>query len=83
MPKENVSMRRIRDVLRLCWGCGLSERAAATSCSLARSTVAAPVTVAALPSEWVADLSGICTGRDAPRARTIMPGTAERDTVMS
>lgn len=33
-------MRRIRDVLRLCWGCGLSARAAASSCALARSTVA-------------------------------------------
>jgi len=32
-------MRRIRDVLRLCWGCRLSERAVALSCCLARSTV--------------------------------------------
>jgi len=33
-------MRRIREVLRLRWGSGLSERTVATSCSLARSTVA-------------------------------------------
>lgn len=33
-------MRRIREVLRQRWECGLSERTVATSCSLARSTVA-------------------------------------------
>lgn len=33
-------MRKIREVLRLCWDCGLSERVAARSCSLARSSVA-------------------------------------------
>lgn len=32
-------MRRIREVLRQRWGCGLSERTVAASCSLARSTV--------------------------------------------
>jgi transposase len=40
MPKENVLMRRIREVLRLCWERKLSERSAARSCCLARSTVA-------------------------------------------
>ena len=33
-------MRRIREVLRQRWECGLSERTVATSCSVARSTVA-------------------------------------------
>jgi transposase len=33
-------MRRIREVLRQRWECGLSERIVAMSCSLARSTVA-------------------------------------------
>jgi transposase len=33
-------MRKIKEVLRLCWECGLSERAASRRCSLARSTVA-------------------------------------------
>ena len=33
-------MRRIREVLRQRWECGLSERIVAVSCSLARSTVA-------------------------------------------
>ncbi len=33
-------MRRIREVLRLRWECGLSERTAAASCGLARSTAA-------------------------------------------
>ncbi len=32
-------MRKVREVLRLRWGCGLSERTVASSCSLARSTV--------------------------------------------
>ena len=32
-------MRKIREVLRLRWECGLSERTVAASCSLARSTV--------------------------------------------
>jgi transposase len=32
-------MRRIREVLRQRWECGLSERTVATSCLLARSTV--------------------------------------------
>jgi transposase len=39
MPKEVVPMRKIREVLRVCWACGWSERAAAISLSLSRSTV--------------------------------------------
>ena len=32
-------MRKVREVLRLKWGCGLGDRAVAASCSLSRSTV--------------------------------------------
>jgi len=39
MPKERLSMRKIKEVLRLRWGCGLSQRQIAESCSIARSTV--------------------------------------------
>jgi len=39
MPKEVVPMRKIREVLRLCWESGWSERAAARSLALSRSTV--------------------------------------------
>jgi transposase len=40
MPRERVSMRKIREVLRLKWGLGLSERQVAQSCDMGRSTVA-------------------------------------------
>src|ERR1051325_2180371 len=40
MPAERVSMRRVREVLRLKHECGASDRAIARSLSLARSTVA-------------------------------------------
>lgn len=40
MPKEKLPMRKVREVLRLKWGCGLSSRAVAQSCGIARSTVA-------------------------------------------
>lgn len=39
MSQERLTMRKIREVLRLKWECGLSERAIARSCSIARSTV--------------------------------------------
>jgi len=32
-------MRKVREVLRLKWACGLGDRAVAASCSLSRSTV--------------------------------------------
>ena len=32
-------MRKIKEVLRLKWACGLSNRAVATSCAIAPSTV--------------------------------------------
>ena len=40
MPAERVTMRKIKDMLRLKWGCGLSNRQVAASCGVARSTVA-------------------------------------------
>src|ERR1700724_1436471 len=40
MPAERVSMRRIREILRLKHACGASDREIARSLSLARSTVA-------------------------------------------
>jgi transposase len=39
MPMERLSMRKIREVLRLKWACGLSNRAVGTSCAIAPSTV--------------------------------------------
>ncbi len=41
MPTERLSMRRIRDVLRLKHAQGLSERAIATSLGLGKGTVGA------------------------------------------
>lgn len=40
MPKEKLPVRKVSEVLRLRWGCGLSNRAVARSCGIARSTVA-------------------------------------------
>jgi len=40
MPAKRLPMRKIRDVLRLRWGLGLTSRQAAASLGLARSTVA-------------------------------------------
>lgn len=39
MPRERVSMRKIREVLRLKWERGLSERQISKSCRLSRSTI--------------------------------------------
>ena len=40
MPAERVTMRKIKDILRLKWACGLRNRQVAASCGVARSTVA-------------------------------------------
>lgn len=40
MPQERLTMRKIKEILRLKWECHLSERAIALSCSTSRSTVA-------------------------------------------
>jgi transposase len=39
MPKERLSMRKIKEILRLKWECGLSKKKIAQSCSVSRSTV--------------------------------------------
>ena len=40
MPAERLTMRKAKEVLRLKWGQGLSDRQVARSCCIARSTVA-------------------------------------------
>src|SRR5712692_9336462 len=40
MPAERMSMRRVREILRLKHECGATDRAIARSLSIARSTVA-------------------------------------------
>jgi len=39
MPQERLTMRKIREILRLKWECGLSNRTIARSCSVSHSTV--------------------------------------------
>ena len=39
MPGKRVSMRKIREVLRLKWGVGVDERQIASSCRISRSTL--------------------------------------------
>lgn len=39
MANTRLSMRKIREVLRICWGSGLSARQAAASCGIGRATV--------------------------------------------
>lgn len=40
MAKERLSMRKIKEILRLKWGCSLSNRQVGISCSISHSTVA-------------------------------------------
>lgn len=40
MSKRKLPMRKIKEVLRMKWSCGISERRIATSCHISRSTVA-------------------------------------------
>lgn len=40
MSAKRLSMRKVKEVLRLRWGCGLSNRKIAKSCSIGRATVA-------------------------------------------
>lgn len=40
MPAERLSMRKIKEILRLKWACGLSDRKISVTCSVARPTVA-------------------------------------------
>jgi len=59
MPAKRLSMRKIKEILRLKWSSGLSNRKIARSCALARSTVAEYLLRASaaglswpLPHEW-------------------------------
>ena len=39
MPKKRLSMRKIREILRLKYGCSCSNRAISRSCGIGRATV--------------------------------------------
>ena len=39
MPQERVTMRKIREMLRLAWACGQSRQSIATSCGVGKTTV--------------------------------------------
>lgn len=39
MANTRLSMRKIREILRVCWGNGLSARQAAASCGVSRTTI--------------------------------------------
>src|SRR5215469_12019469 len=53
MPAKRVSMRRVREILRLKHECGASDREIARSLSIARSTVAVTLErVAAVGLRW-------------------------------
>ncbi len=39
MANTRLSMRKIKEILRLCWEKGLSERQAATSCGIGKTTI--------------------------------------------
>jgi transposase len=39
MANTRLSMRKIKEILRLCWGSGLSARQAAQSCGVAWGTI--------------------------------------------
>src|SRR5712692_1081668 len=62
MPAERVSMRRVREILRLKHECGATDRAIARSLDIARSTVALTLErVAATGLRW--PLPGTLTDR--------------------
>ena len=39
MAFRRLSMRKVKEILRLCWGSGLSARQAAQSCGVGRATI--------------------------------------------
>ena len=43
MPRERVTMRKTREILRLVWLCGQSRRNTARTCGVCKSTVDATV----------------------------------------
>jgi len=43
MPRERVTMRKTREILRLVWSCGQSRRDTARTCGVGKSTVDATI----------------------------------------
>ncbi|MRR56055.1 MAG: transposase [Deltaproteobacteria bacterium] len=43
MPKERVTMRKIREILRLVWSCGQSRNSIAKSCGVGKTTVSGTI----------------------------------------
>ena len=39
MPQERVTMRKIREILRLAWSCNQSRQTIAASCGVGKTTV--------------------------------------------
>ena len=39
MPQERVTMRKIREILRLAWSCGQSRKSIAVGCGVGKTTV--------------------------------------------
>ena len=39
MPQQRVTMRKIREILRLAWSCGQSRKAIAKQCGVGKTTV--------------------------------------------
>jgi transposase len=59
VPRERLSMRKVREVLRLKWERGVSNRLIARSCRVSRSTVAdylERAEAAGLDWHWVEEL---------------------------
>lgn len=40
MPQNRVTMRKIREILRLAWSCGQTKQAIAVCCGIGKTTVA-------------------------------------------
>jgi hypothetical protein len=70
-------MRRVREILRLKYECGATERAIARSIGIARSTVALTVERAAASKlSWPGNADGPSVGSDAVRQRWRTAGLA-------
>ncbi len=60
MPRERISMRKIKEIFRLKWENGLSNRKIAMSCCISRSTVAVYISKA----QQVGLTYSVCKGMD-------------------
>ena len=71
MPTERLAMRKVKEVLRLRWECGLSYRQIVRSCAVGHTTAADYVhraTAAGL--SWEPASSGVCAKKTLPLAPT-------------